>query len=109
MTTNKASEPIVATPSLTRLDVRTAEEFRAESQAFVADKQRVILDLSEVNFIDSTGLGVLLSLLRRLGERNGALCLIGLAPQVSAMFHLVRMHLVFDIFETVDIARAEWR
>lgn len=92
----------------TRLDVAVAQPFKAKLEAIPVDKRNIVLDLSEVPFVDSTGLGALLSFLRKIAQANGRLRLSGLCEQVSAMFMLVRMNKVFDLYDTADQACGNW-
>jgi anti-sigma B factor antagonist len=66
----------------------------------------VLLDLSDVDFIDSSGLGSLLSCLRTMNAKEGDLRLFGMRKPVQAMFELVRMHRLFAIYDTEDEACA---
>ena len=61
---------------------------------------QVIFDLSRLEFIDSSGLGALLSCLRQIQARDGDLKLCGMAQPVRALFELVRMHRIFHLFDT---------
>jgi anti-sigma B factor antagonist len=62
-----------------------------------------VLDLSEVKFIDSTGLGAILSVLKRVGKA-GDILITGASETVGSMFKLTRMDRVFQMFSTVDEA-----
>jgi anti-sigma B factor antagonist len=62
-----------------------------------------VLDLSEVKFIDSTGLGAILSVLKRIGK-SGDILVTGASDTVGSMFKLTRMDRVFQMFPTVDEA-----
>jgi anti-anti-sigma factor len=63
-----------------------------------------VLDLSHVTFIDSTGLGVLISLMRHLKENGGELRLVALQDEVRAIFEITRLFRVFEIFSNVEEA-----
>jgi len=63
-----------------------------------------VLDLSRLRFVDSSGLGALLSCLRQLTGRGGDLRLSGMSKPVRALFELVRMHRIFDIYPTKEEA-----
>jgi anti-sigma B factor antagonist len=62
----------------------------------------LIVDLAEVRFIDSSGLGALLSGYKNANLRQARLVLAGLHPRVRSMFELTRLHRVFEIAERVD-------
>ena len=98
----------VATPHVDRLDVRTVPEFRDEMNKVVETYTKVILNMDMINFVDSTGLGALMSCIRRLNLKGGGLRMIALQQQPTAMFRLVRMHKVVDTFETLNDAVAGW-
>jgi len=59
--------------------------------------QTLELDLSEIRFIDSQGLGMLISLQNRLAKRQGGLRVINPAPNARKVFELTRMGRVFEI------------
>lgn len=65
---------------------------------------RAVLDMSQLQFVDSSGLGAILSCLRELNKRDGDLSLCGLTKPVRTLFELVRMHRVFEIFNTREEA-----
>jgi anti-sigma B factor antagonist len=62
-----------------------------------------VLDLSGVEFVDSSGLGAIVSCLKRLGPR-GSLAIAGAQGSVQRLFTLTRMDRVFPLHETVDAA-----
>lgn len=68
---------------------------------------RLIVDLSDVRFIDSSGLGALLSGFKNAGLRQGSLTLAGLQPRVQSMFELTRLHRVFEIYPSPKDALGE--
>ena len=87
-----------------RLDAARSLEFRnALNGLLEGGKTRIVLDLEGVRFMDSSGLGVLVAVLKRLG-RGGAIVLCGLGEGVRSLFELTRMDLVFAI--EPDVAAA---
>jgi anti-sigma B factor antagonist len=67
----------------------------------------VVLDLSEVGFMDSTGLGAMLSCLRLMKAKGGSLRVCSLKPEVRRLFDMVMMDRVFDIHPDVETALAK--
>ena len=61
--------------------------------------RRIVLDLSEVDFIDSSGLGAIVSSLKTLGN-DGDLVICGIRETVMGLFKITRMNRVFQIFAT---------
>ena len=88
-----------------RLDAHNSGEFRDTILGMLeAGGQQVVVDLSGVSFIDSSGLGALLSGYKNATLRSGSFVLAGLQPRVRSMFELTRLHRVFEIFPTVEEA-----
>lgn len=62
-------------------------------------KTRLVLDLSAVEFIDSTGLSVLLNGLRLVNQRGGRMALVCTNPTVLRLFQITSLDSTFDIFD----------
>ena len=58
---------------------------------------RVVVDMSLVEFVDSSGVGALLGVLRRLPQGEGSVVLKGLQQQVRTVFVLLRLQRIFQI------------
>jgi anti-sigma B factor antagonist len=86
------------------LDANNAKEFKAQIAGLISPGTRLIVDLSSLKFVDSSGLGALLSCLRQLNSSGGVLKLYAMVKPVRALFELVRMHRVFEIFNTREEA-----
>ena len=82
-----------------KIDLSTVDDFRQFMEPVLETYDRVTLDMSQVNFVDSSGLGALLSCQRTLNNKGGDLRLCGVRARVRAMFELVRMHRVLTIAE----------
>lgn len=90
-----------------RLDASNSAELREIMLNLLeVGGQKLVIDLSQVNFIDSSGLGALLSGFKSANLRSGSLVLAGLQSRVQSMFELTRLHRVFEIFSSVDDALA---
>jgi anti-sigma B factor antagonist len=94
---------IVAFPQ-DNLDAGNVEQFRAAMQPVIAQSATVLLDMSGLNFVDSSGLGAMLSCLRNMNSKNGQLRLFGMTKPVMALFELVRMHRIFSILDSREEA-----
>jgi len=80
------------------LDASNASELKRDIAPLLQANTKVVLDLSRVRFMDSSGLGAMLSCLRQLSARKGDLKLCGMSKQVRGAFELVRLHRIFDIY-----------
>ncbi|HVJ08374.1 MAG TPA: STAS domain-containing protein [Acidisarcina sp.] len=94
----------VATMPVEELDAGNVGDFKRAIAPILQDNSMLVLDLSPLHFIDSSGLGAMLSCLRQLSAKGGELKLSGMSKQVRALFELVRMHRVFDIYDTKEEA-----
>jgi anti-sigma B factor antagonist len=90
---------IVVLPGIS-LDASNAKEFKQGMTPLLNAQSKVVFDLQQVQFVDSSGLGGLLSCLRQLTAVGGELKLCGMAKPVRDLFALVRMDRIFDIFST---------
>lgn len=78
------------------LDAVTAPELRPTLDALVAEgRKRITVDLSGLRLIDSSGVGVLVSLFKRVRATGGEVMLVGLRDQPLAIFKLLRLDRVF--------------
>lgn len=88
-----------------RLDAHNSDELKSEvNRIFESGTKDLIVDLKEVRFIDSSGLGVLVSGYKNASTHQGSIKLCSLQTQVRSMFELTRLHRVFDIYQTMDEA-----
>ena len=101
---NKVGNVAVALIPVDELDASNAGELKREIAPLLEDNTRLVIDLSRLRFVDSSGLGAMLSCLRHLSAKGGDLKLCGMSKQVRATFELVRMHKIFDIFSTREEA-----
>ena len=68
------------------------------------DFHNVVMDCHGIEFMDSSGLGVLIALLKRISERGGDLKLARLPKKVRMVFEITRAYKIFQIFDTVEEA-----
>ena len=82
------------------LDSTKAEEFRESVEALLEEGIDVILvDLKEITFIDSSGLGTLVVLLKKARSLNRSFCICSMNDRVRMLFELTSMDRVFEIYE----------
>ncbi len=107
LTSKTTGETQIITVHADRIDAAMAIQFKEDMRASTEDSaHRVVLDLSDVEFIDSSGLGAIVASMKQLGK-DRRLDLAGLQPVVEKVFRLTRMDTVFRLFETLDDALSE--
>jgi len=83
------------------LSAANANQFKDKVRAALKDSLKNIqIDLSQAVFLDSCGLGALISLHKTVCTRNGVVRLCNPAPPVLQILELTRMHRVFEVLKT---------
>jgi len=99
-----AGERLIVKPLAARIDAHLSLEFKEQMVGLIeAGHRRLILDLSAVEFVDSSGLGAIVAVLKSLGQ-EGELAVSGVRATVASMFRLTRMDKVFEIHSTLEDA-----
>ena len=90
------------------IDVYTAPQLRERLVSMVeSGDRRVVVDLARVEFLDSTGLGVLVGALKRLRGIGGVLTLVCPQERLLKIFRITGLDRVFTLYESVEAATAE--
>ena len=99
-TTQDGTAVIVLTPT-GRLDITTAWQFRLKLQECISKLSRhVVVNLGQVNFIDSSGLTSLVAGMRDADKVRGSFRICSVHPEAKLVFEVTMMDSVFEIFET---------
>ena len=64
----------------------------------------LVIDFSNVGFLSSSVLGLLIRLSKRVNETNGQLKLCSLKKQIAEIFRITRLNKIFDIFDDIEAA-----
>jgi anti-sigma B factor antagonist len=101
--TERGSHTVVAVGG--EIDLATQGELKSVLyDLIVAGRVHLVLDLSEVDFLDSTGIGALIGARRRVHAFQGSLTLVCPQESVMKIFTITGLEKVFDIVPTVDSA-----
>ena len=88
----------IVNPQLERLTVANADTFKIEILSLIEHGQtRFIIDFAGVSMVDSSGIGALVGLLKKVGNR-GEIAISALSDNVAQIFGITRMDRVFRIF-----------
>jgi anti-sigma B factor antagonist len=66
--------------------------------------KKILLNLSEVSYIDSSGIGELVSAFTTVTNQGGSLKLLGLTKRVKDLLQITKLYTVFDVYESEPIA-----
>jgi anti-sigma B factor antagonist len=103
-TTSYEPDITVIRPGVQRLTAQNAKLFKDEIVALINEgSTQLIIDFQEVSFLDSSGLGALVGVLKKVGHR-GEVVVCGLSTDVGQMFRICRMDRVFNIYPDIKIA-----
>ncbi len=87
------------------IDVYTSPRVKETINELIEKEHyNLIINLEEVRYIDSTGLGVLIGALKKVREHNGSINLICTNPQIKKIFNITGLVKIFGIFKNVEEA-----
>ena len=104
LTARRVGNALILATRETRIDAAVAIQFKESFRELTRGvRSRIVLDLKGVEFVDSSGLGAIVSCLKNLDDGQ-TLELAGMQPAVVKVFALTRMDQVFAIHATADQA-----
>ena len=87
------------------IDLFTAPELKQVlAESIEAGRVRIIVDLTDTTFLDSTALGVLIGAVKRLRSREGVLTIVNTDPNIAKTFEITGLDQIFTIRPTRDEA-----
>lgn len=92
------------------LDALTAPSLKKEIESLLAARKiNVVFDLAGLELIDSSGVGAIVSLFKRVRTLQGDVKIARLTGQPAEIFKLLRLDKAFEIFDTIDVAVQRFR
>ena len=91
------------------LDAASSDVFRAtlhELAGELPEKGRLVIDLSDVPFVDSAGLGAVISGVRAIHQNGGTVVLARPLPSVANLLRTTEIDHVVDVVDVVDVVEA---
>ncbi len=90
------------------LDIATSPSLRAAlMEAAERDKHEIIVDLSQLEFLDSTGLGALIGAHKRAADHDGSVRLVAQEGQILRLLRITGLLDVFSVYPSVEAALAD--
>jgi anti-sigma B factor antagonist len=100
----------IVTFNTSRINALITDELRVEiGRLFDASNSKVIIDLKGVEYIDSSGFGCFLSVLKSSREKYGVLKFANPEPRIVRLFNSLYLHSVFQIYEDIDTCISSFR
>lgn len=94
---------VVSFDSITRLNAVIAEPIKEELKSlFNQPSTKLIINLENIKYIDSTGFSVFLSVKKIASNNGGHFKLCGLSAEVMKLFEVLQLNFVFQIYSNVD-------
>ena len=87
-----------------RLNSTNCPAFKQFLDPLMAENALFVFDMTQLNYMDSSALGTMVGCIKHLREIGGDLKLFGMTKRVRALFEMVRMHHIFEIFDTREEA-----
>ncbi|MCU0472284.1 MAG: STAS domain-containing protein [Bacteroidales bacterium] len=94
----------IITFTVDKINALITDEIREEvNRVFENGGSKVIIDLSGVNYIDSSGFGCLLSIMKTARNNYGILKFVNPEPSVMQVLETLNLHTVFEIYDDLDV------
>ena len=96
----------------TKIELQNSKDFKAEMFNIINEQgfHRIILDLNNIEFIDSAGLGSLVSIFKQTrGHQDGKLVIINLSGHPKKLFKVTNMDRLFVVADSIDDAIKEFQ
>ena len=93
------------------LNAVTIEQVSAGLKELIdaADEEKFVVDFSQVDYLSSSALGMLISLQRRVMQKKGQIRLSGIRQEIMEVFHITKLDTVFDIYKDAAAAVEAFR
>lgn len=85
-----------------KLDLNASKPLKEMFDKYLDDKDSIVLDLDNVDFANSSGLGLLVSLLKTAKGKNKNLYLCALRPYIKELFDVTQLNRIFDIYDSLE-------
>ncbi len=91
------------------IDASNVMDLKKKFQEWMNETSYFVMDLNQVDFIDSTGLGGLVACLKYASEAGGDLKIACLQPKPRMVFEITRAFKIFEVYDDVNVAIASYK
>ncbi len=108
METRRVGDDVTVITLEGEIDVYTSIQLKQDIAAILESGAKyLVLNLAKVEYLDSTGLGVLIGTLKKLRENSGNLVIVGPAMRIMRIFEITGLYKIFAIYATEEEAAAQ--
>lgn len=87
------------------ININTSPELRKAFDGYIRDNiKKIVIDFTNVSYIDSSGLATLIELLQRLSKINGKFHICNISEKIKTIFEVTKLSNLFNIFDTCEAA-----
>ena len=97
----------ILTLEIEHLDALNSEQIKKQMINHVDGAEKIVLNMNMVGFVDSSGLGVILTLYRHVNEHSGSMVIACVKDTVKVLFKLVRLSHIIQVFDTESEALSQ--
>ena len=102
---NKLDNNIVILKLSGEMDISSAPQFKDKATSLIQEGyQKIVLDLSELGFTDSVGIGSIVASLTRAKEKGGQICAVSPTKTVKKLMDIVGLFNIMDTHDNIDEA-----
>jgi len=91
-----------------KINVTVSQKIKVEVTKLITPHSKLVINLEGINYIDSTGFGMLLSILRTCKNNQSLLKLCNISPEVMELVKLLQLQTVFDIRNSLNDSLASF-
>jgi len=92
------------------IDINSSPQVRESFEKLVNEKaMKIVINLAEVSYIDSSGLATLVEMLKKTRGYGGKIRLSNLAAKVRSLFEITKLEKLFDIYDTEEQVCADFK
>ena len=104
ITLAKINDKVVVVKILGRLDMSAANKLKETFSEYLKEYKNFVFDCSEMDFIDSTGLGAFIVCQQSATKASGKICIANLQSKPRMLFEITRAYKIFDVYDNTKSA-----
>jgi len=99
---------VVALAEAGAVEANNVSDFRQAIDQLLNEEKGVVINLGKIDFLDSSGVGAMVAIWRKISTFGGEMKLCEIGPTVRTVFEITRMHRIIEMFDTEEEALASF-